>query len=122
MNKQVYLCEKCSKMVELLRGGAGTLVCCGQPMAAVNENTEEAAVEKHIPVVEETPEGIKVSVGSVLHPMAEKHLIEWVELLTKDKILRHTFTAEDTPVVLFPKCEGEYYVRAYCNLHGLWKG
>ena len=76
---QVYKCEVCGNIIEVLHGGDGELVCCGQPMKLIKENTVDAAKEKHVPVVEKTADGFKVKVGSVAHPMEEKHYIEWVE-------------------------------------------
>lgn len=118
---QVYKCELCGNIVEVLHGGAGTLVCCGEEMKLYAENTVDAAKEKHVPSLEITNSGIKVSVGSVLHPMDEKHYIEFVELVTEDRSFTHFFKPGDTPVFTFEKVDGAFTVRAYCNLHGLWK-
>jgi superoxide reductase len=76
---QIYKCEICGNIVEVLHTGKGQLVCCGQPMKLQVENTVDASKEKHVPVVEKIEEGIKVKVGSVPHPMEEKHYIEWIE-------------------------------------------
>lgn len=88
---QVYKCEKCGNIVEVLHEGAGQLVCCGQPMKLFTENTVDAAQEKHVPVIEKTEKGYKVKVGSIPHPMEEKHYIEWIELIADDKVLRQFF-------------------------------
>jgi len=119
---EVYKCEVCGNMVEVIHGGAGELVCCGQPMKLFKENTVDAAKEKHVPVVEKTADGVKVSVGSTLHPMEEKHYIEWIELIDeKGKAYRQFLAPGQDPVAVF--CvEGESFTaREYCNLHGLWK-
>lgn len=120
--RQIYKCEICGNIVEVLHPGAGTLVCCGQPMKLVVENTVDAAREKHVPVIEKVPNGFKVSVGSVLHPMIDTHYIEWVELLADGRSYRQFFKPGDTPVAVFEVTAKEVSAREYCNLHGLWKG
>lgn len=118
---QVYKCELCGNMVEMLSGGLGALVCCGQDMVMMVENTTDAAVEKHVPVIEVSDEGILVNVGSVDHPMTEDHYIEWIELLNEDKVYRVHLTPTSSPKACFPTLKGAVQARAYCNLHGLWK-
>ena len=119
---QVYLCEKCGNMVEVLRTGVGTLVCCGQPMTLQRENTTDAAQEKHVPVVERSGEQLKVTVGSVPHPMTEEHHIEWIEVSVGTTTMHEHLKPGDAPEATFPVPEGgDVTVRAYCNLHGLWK-
>jgi len=119
---QVYKCEICGNIVEVLHEGAGELVCCGQPMKLYVENTVDAAREKHVPVVEETEGGIKVKVGSVPHPMGEEHYIEWIEIIAGGKAYRQFLKPGDAPEALFDIVAEEITARAYCNLHGLWKG
>ena len=123
MSKQyeVYKCEICGAIVEVLQGGAGELVCCGKPMTLMRENTTDAAVEKHVPVVEKSSSGIKVKVGSVAHPMEEKHYIQWVEALKDGRIYRVYLKPGEDPEAEFPVEEEGTTVREYCNLHGLWK-
>lgn len=119
---QVYKCEVCGNIVEVLHGGKGELVCCGQPMKLFVENTVDAAKEKHVPVVEKVAEGIKVKVGSVPHPMDEKHYIEWIEVIDEEgKAYRQFLKPGEAPEALFCLPSGRYTVREYCNLHGLWK-
>lgn len=118
---QVFKCEVCGHIVELVHDGAGTLVCCNQPMTAVEENTTDAAQEKHVPVVEKTETGVCVTVGSVEHPMAEDHYIEWIELLAEGKSYTQFLHPGDAPKACFCVKADEVWVRAYCNLHGLWK-
>ncbi len=118
----VYKCEVCGNTVEVLNAGAGDLVCCGQNMNYMEENTVDAAQEKHVPVAEITPEGIKVVVGSVEHPMVQEHYIEWIELLVENKVCRIELQPEQKPEAFFPVKPEKFSVRAYCNLHGLWKG
>ncbi len=118
---QVYKCEACGNIVEVLHGGGGELVCCGQPMKLFVENTVDAAKEKHVPVVEKTANGIKVSVGNVAHPMEDKHYIEWVEVIVDGKAYRQFLQPGQEPVAEFCVPDGDVTVREYCNLHGLWK-
>ena len=98
---QVYKCEICGNIVEVLHAGGGELVCCGQPMKQTVENTVDAAKEKHVPVIEKVPGGFKVKVGSVAHPMEEKHYIEWIELSVDGRSLRQFLKPGDTPSALF---------------------
>lgn len=119
---EVYKCEVCGSMVEVINGGGGTLVCCNKPMTLLAENSVDAATEKHVPIVEKIEGGVTVKVGSVTHPMEEKHYIEWIEVITTDgTVLRQELKAGEAPEATF-KFTGEIKaVREYCNLHGLWK-
>ncbi len=117
---QVYKCELCGNMVEVLHAGGGELVCCGQPMTLCIANTVDAAKEKHVPAIEKVSNGFKVKVGSVAHPMEEKHYIEWIELLAGDKIYRQHLKPGDRPEAVFVVEAAQVSARAYCNLHGLW--
>ncbi|MFH1288268.1 MAG: desulfoferrodoxin [bacterium] len=119
--RQIYKCNICGNMVEVLHAGPGRLVCCGQPMELLKENTVDASKEKHIPVVEKTKTGVKVKVGSVLHPMEEKHYIEWIEIIADGKSFRKFLKPGDKPEVEFEIKEEKIEASAYCNLHGLWK-
>jgi superoxide reductase len=118
---EVYKCEVCGNIVEILHGGAGSLVCCGQPMKAMKENTTDAAKEKHVPVVEKVAGGTKVKVGSVAHPMEEKHYIEWIEIIADGKAYRKFLAPGQAPEAVFPVETANITTREYCNLHGLWK-
>ncbi len=118
---QVYKCDLCGNIVEVLTAGAGALDCCGQSMKLLSENTTDAAVEKHVPVAEKTADGWLVSVGSVDHPMTDDHYIEWIELVTADNVYRAYLNPSDPPKACFPATDDKVTVRAYCNLHGLWK-
>jgi superoxide reductase len=119
---QVYECEKCGNMVEMIRAGAGTLVCCGQPMALYEENTVDASREKHVPVVVKTANGYQVKVGSASHPMEDVHYIEWIELITDGIVYRRHLEPGDLPEAEFCIAGNNVHARAFCNLHGLWKG
>jgi superoxide reductase len=118
---QVYKCEVCGNIVEVLHIGPGELVCCGAPMKNYVENTVDAAKEKHVPVVEKIPGGYKVKVGSVPHPMEEKHYIEWVEIIADGKVYRQFLQPGQAPEATFEIQADKVTAREYCNLHGLWK-
>jgi len=118
---QVYKCELCGNIVEILHGGDGDLVCCGQPMKLMAENTVDAAKEKHVPVIEKIDGGYRVKVGSVPHPMEEKHWIELVELIADGKLYRQFLKPGDKPEATFQISAAKVSAREYCNLHGLWK-
>jgi superoxide reductase len=118
----VYKCEMCGIIVETVHEGGGELTCCGKPMKLFRENTVDASREKHVPVIERLPAGIKVSVGSIPHPMEAKHYIEWIELLFDDKVLRQHLKPGQPPVAVFEGVTAQTVTaREYCNLHGLWK-
>lgn len=118
---QVYKCEVCGNIVEVLHEGVGALSCCGQEMKRLEENTVDASREKHVPVIEKTAAGVKVSVGSVPHPMEEKHYIEWIELVADGKAYRQFLKPGDRPEAEFPVSASQLFARELCNLHGLWK-
>ena len=118
---EVYKCDLCGNIIEVLHGGAGELVCCGQAMNLLAENTVDAAKEKHVPVVEKTPDGVKVKVGSVAHPMEAKHYIEWVEIIVGGKSYRQFLNPGEAPEATFKVDAEDVTAREYCNLHGHWK-
>ncbi len=118
---QVYKCELCGNIVEVLHGGAGELVCCGEAMKLLKENTVDAAKEKHVPILERTADGWRVIVGAVAHPMEEKHYIEWIELVADGQVHRAHLKPGDKPEAEFKVKAAKAYAREYCNLHGLWK-
>ncbi|MCK4547193.1 MAG: desulfoferrodoxin [Candidatus Eisenbacteria sp.] len=119
---EIYKCEICGNIVEVLHGGKGQLVCCGAPMKRMDENTVDAAKEKHVPVVEKVAGGFKVTVGSVAHPMEKDHYIEWIELVAGGKAYRAFLNPGDAPEAMFCIEADEVTAREYCNLHRLWKG
>ena len=118
---QIYKCEVCGNIVEMLHAGAGQLVCCGQPMNLFKENSTDAAKEKHVPVIEKTATGFKVKVVSVAHPMEEKHYIEWIEVIADGKAYRKFLNPGEAPEATFDLKAEKVTAREYCNLHGLWK-
>ncbi len=119
--KQVYKCDICGNIVEILHEGKGQLVCCNQPMTLLKENTVDASREKHVPVVEKSEKSVKVKVGSAPHPMEEKHYIEWVEIVSGEVSCRKWLKPGEMPEVDFAVAGGDVTARGYCNLHGLWK-
>ena len=118
---EVYKCDLCGNIVEVLHGGPGELVCCGQPMKCLKENTVDAAKEKHVPVIERVAGGIKVTVGGVPHPMEEKHYIEWIEVIAGGQVYRQFLKPGEAPEAVFPVTADSVTAREYCNLHGHWK-
>jgi len=118
---QVYKCVLCGNIVEVLHAGEGALVCCGQPMNLITENTVDASKEKHVPVIEKQAAGYLVKIGSIPHPMEEKHFIEWVELTADGVVHRKMLKPGDKPEAFFAVAAAVVSAREYCNLHGLWK-
>jgi len=118
---QIYKCNICGNIVEVLHAGAGTLVCCGQPMELLKEKTEDIGKEKHVPVIEKTVSGVKVLVGSVPHPMEDKHYIEFIEIIADGKVCRKYLKPGDKPEAEFETKAVNISAREYCNIHGLWK-
>lgn len=120
--REVYKCEICGNMVEIVHEAGGQLVCCGKPMKLMTENTTDAATEKHVPVIEKVDGGVLVKVGSVEHPMQDNHYIEWIEVHTDNKVYRKYLNPGEKPEALFNiNIEDVRFAREYCNLHGLWK-
>ena len=119
--KQVYKCNVCGNIVEVLHTGVGQLVCCGQPMEALQEKATDAGLEKHVPVIEATDKGIKVKVGDVPHPMEEKHYIEWVEIIADGESCRIFLKPGAKPEAEFDIKPQKVTAREYCSVHGLWK-
>ena len=119
---EIYVCELCGNTIEVLEGAGGTLVCCGQDMTLQKENTVNAAQEKHVPVVTLNGTAATVQVGSVAHPMEAQHSIAWIELQQGNKIQRTYLKPGGDPQAVFTiEAGASVIVRAYCNLHGLWK-
>ena len=118
---QVYKCATCGNIVEVLTGGAGSLICCGKPMESLAAKTSDQGQEKHLPVVEEFNGGIKVKIGSVPHPMEEKHYIEWIEVVTDGKAYRQFLKPGEAPEAVFNIPAGNVTAREHCNMHGMWE-
>jgi len=119
--KQIYRCNICGNIVEVLHTGQGELVCCGQPMELLEEKTEDTGQEKHVPVIEKAEKGIKVKIGSVPHPMEEEHYIEWIEAIADGQACRKFLRPGDQSEAEFEIKAESVEAREYCNLHGLWK-
>lgn len=119
--KQIYKCNICGNIVEVLHTGAGELVCCGEAMQLMQEKREDVGQEKHLPVIEKTPDKVTVKVGSIPHPMEDNHYIEWVEVVSDGKSYRQFLKAGDSPEATFEIKAEKITAREYCTLHGLWK-
>jgi superoxide reductase len=119
---EIYKCMACGNIVEVLHGGDGELVCCGQPMKNLIAKTADEGKEKHVPVIEKVDGGIKAKVGSVPHPMEEKHYIEWIEILADGKAYRQFLNSGDVPEAEFGVEASAVTAREHCSIHGLWKG
>lgn len=119
---RIYKCNACGNIVEVLHAGAGTLICCGQSMQKLESKTADEGKEKHVPVIEKVEGGIKVKVGSVPHPMEDKHYIEWIEVLADGKICRKFLKPGDASEAVFCVIADSVTAQEYCNVHGLWKG
>lgn len=118
----VFRCNICGHVIVVVQKGGGTLVCCNQAMEALAENSTDAAQEKHVPVVEKIDGGYKVTVGSAPHPMQDEHFIAWIEVSAGDWTARRWLHPGDAPEAVFHTDADAVSARAYCNLHGLWKG
>jgi superoxide reductase len=118
---EIYKCTVCGNIVEVLHAGEGELVCCGQPMVLMAENTVDAAKEKHVPVITKVAEGYKVAVGSVAHPMEAKHWIEWIEVVADGRVYRQNLEPGQLPEATFAIKADQVIAREYCNIHGLWR-
>jgi superoxide reductase len=124
---QVFKCDSCGSVVEILGESECDPVCCGKPMRLLVENTTDAAKEKHVPVVERRPDGLLVRVGAVAHPMEADHYIEWIELLVPGgngavaAAYRAFLKPGDKPEAFFPVTAANVVAREHCNKHGLWK-
>lgn len=118
---EVYKCEICGNITMVMHKADGELVCCGQPMKLMKENTVDAANEKHVPIIEKKKDGYLVKVGSVAHPMEAKHYIEWIELIVDNKSYVEFLKPNDKPEAMFKVSGKKITAREYCNLHALWK-
>ncbi len=117
---EIYVCEKCGNVVEVLRGGPGTLVCCGQDMVLIDPKATDEGREKHVPVIEKTADGYRVTVGSVAHPMTEEHHIEWIELIADGVVHRAHLDPTGEPGASFCVQADTVTARESCNVHGVW--
>ena len=118
---QIYKCAVCGNIIEVVHEGGEELVCCGQPMILLKENTVDASQEKHVPIIETTKNGYKVKVGSIEHPMIPEHYIEWIELIADSSSYKKFLAPGEKPEAEFCIKAKTISAREYCNLHGLWK-
>ena len=118
---QIYKCNVCGNIVEVVHAGGGELVCCGEPMKLLKENSTDAAQEKHVPVIEKSGSKVTVKIGSVTHPMVDEHYIEFIEIIADGKVYRKFLKPGDAPEATFEIAANKLIAREYCNLHGLWK-
>ena len=118
---EIYRCNICGNIVEVLHTGIGELVCCGQLMEKLKAKIEDVGQEKHVPIIEKTDKGVKIKVGSVPHPMEEKHHIEWIEIIADGKVYRKFLKPGDKPETEFFVKSDKIIASEYCNIHGLWK-
>jgi superoxide reductase len=124
MNKreEIFKCNVCGNIIEFVHPGPGQLTCCEQAMVLMDEKTDDFKTEKHVPVLSEEQNGIKITVGSTLHPMTEDHHIEWIEIINKDYVNRKYLKPGDAPeAVFYVPNQDSLIIREYCNIHGLWK-
>jgi superoxide reductase len=119
--KEIYRCKICGNIVEVIHASDGELVCCGQPMELLTEKLVDVGNEKHVPVIEKTGTGVKVKIGSLPHPMEQKHYIEWIELIADENVYRKYLKPGDKPEAEFCVTAKKLSAREYCNIHGLWK-
>ena len=118
---EIYKCEICGNIIEILHVGDNPLVCCGQNMTNMKEKTADDGQEKHVPVIEKTDSKVIVKIGEIAHPMTEEHHIEWIELETKTNTQKVFLKITDEPKAEFDTREDIVRARVYCNIHGLWK-
>jgi superoxide reductase len=119
--EQIYKCAECPLTLKVLTSAHCAPDCCGKPMILLQENSVDAAKEKHVPVITKVDGGYKVQVGSVTHPMEEKHYIQWIELTVDGIIYLKRLQPGEAPEAVFKTGDGPASAREYCNLHGLWK-
>ncbi|MBQ1473742.1 MAG: desulfoferrodoxin [Ruminococcus sp.] len=118
-----YKCKHCGNIIAVVKASGAPISCCGEKMTEIVPGTADAAVEKHVPVVEIKDGKVIVTVGEVAHPMAPEHYIEWIAISTDQGNQRKILEPGDKPMACFALCDGEKFeaAYAYCNLHGLWK-
>lgn len=120
---RIFKCLHCGKIIELLsKGNEIPTICCGDAMTELKANSTDAALEKHVPVIEINGNDVKVTIGSTIHPMIETHYIEFIYLITTKGVYRKDLRPNEEPIATFKISEDEKVLKAYeyCNLHGLW--
>ena len=120
--REIYKCNICGNIVEVLHAGVSQLVCCNEDMELMKEKTEDSSVEKHVPYIEKTSDGVLVKVGQNQdHPMLEEHYIEWIQVIADGAAYRKFLKPNDKPQAKFEIKADQFEAREYCNVHGLWK-
>ncbi len=119
--RQVYRCNICGNIVEVLHEGIGELVCCGKPMELLKPKKEDQGSEKHVPVIDKSEDAVRVKVGEVPHPMEENHFIEWIEIIADGKVYRERLEPGEEPDAVFYLKAENVRARIYCNVHGFWE-
>lgn len=118
---EIYRCNICGNIVEVINVGGGQLVCCGKPMKKLIANTVDADTEKHMPIIEKTNNGFLIKIGSAPHPMQKEHYIQWISLIADNKSYRKFLKPNDKPEAEFCLIADKVNAHAYCNIHGLWE-
>jgi superoxide reductase len=119
---QIFRCNTCGNMFELIMVGGGTPTCCGSDLELLSDDPKDVGPEKHIPIIEKTGSGVKVKVGKVPHPMEEKHYIAWIEIITDKGTQRVYLKPGDLPEAEFMVDDiSNIKVKEYCIIHGLWR-
>lgn len=121
---EMYKCEVCGNLIEVVLAGDGDLVCCNQPMILLKPNTVDAAKEKHVPFFEKKGEELDIRIGSEPHPMTNEHYIQFIEAISKDeRYVKRKYLYPNEEPVLTLKCYdvGSIIAKENCNLHGLWE-
>jgi superoxide reductase len=117
---QIFKCNTCGQIVMVVHEGEGQLVCCKVPMEQQIEKTSDTGMEKHVPILEKSGDGVLVRVGSIPHPMEESHHIEWIEVINGPYLHVRGMKAGEKPEALFTSTIPDTKARIYCNVHGLW--
>ena len=118
--KEIYKCEICGNIIEIIHNGVGTLVCCGKPMIIQKEQSKGKYAEKHAPVIKKNEKGVSINIGRINHPMEKEHYIEWIEIITNKGHSRKWLNPGESPKAKFPLNTEIKKTRMYCNIHGLW--
>lgn len=117
-----YRCTHCGQVIIKILDTNVPVVCCGEKMVEIIANTTEAAIEKHIPVVNKEGNIVFVKVGSIAHPMTNEHYIDAICLETNKGTYFKKITPINLPEAKFILDEDEVVIATYahCNLHSLW--
>lgn len=119
--QDIYKCNICGNIVEVLHSGQGDLVCCGEYMKLQEpQGSASEGEEKHVPVIEKTNDGYLVKIGSITHPMEKEHYIEWIEINIDGELCKKFLTPGEKPEFSIKTSGKNIKAREYCNVHGLW--